>query len=141
MYVWMYLFIAAGWLQLYAVLFVAGSTSAYENMGDIYKSLKANRSEYVNVEEYTGQSADLNYADLDLTLPRPSHKPSQNSKTNKSGRISPIKTNSLSPVINDDSVEYTLINIAATEAARLACKEHQQDRQRRPHSATLRTSS
>lgn len=115
---------------------IAGSTSAYENMNQVLKGLNNGRSEYVNIEDYINDTSDLNYADLDLTLPKPSQKPNNSNKACRSATVSPTKSTNTINQDADDSVEYTFINIAATQAARLACAEHQQDRQRRPNSRT-----
>lgn len=107
-------------------------------MEDVHKSLKARKSEYVNIEDYKNDTGDLNYADLDLTLSKPIEK--YQKQPNSSARSSPTKSTASTAENSDDFVEYTLINIAATQAARLACAEHQQDRQRRSHSNSGKTS-
>lgn len=127
------------WQNLPLSHFVLGSTSTYENMAEISRSqFKQSQSNYVNIQEYRNNS-DLNYADLDFTLPKPTRVSPANkiSANNRNCRsATPTKLSNGKDVDNDsqeDAVEYTLINIAATEAARLACAEHQEYRQRHLH--------
>lgn len=76
---------------------------------------------------------DLNYADLDFTSPPEIEKPRLIMGSKNYRSATPNKITSTASDEDNDNVEYTTINIAATEAARLACAEHQQHRQRQPH--------
>ena len=93
-------------------------------------------SNYVNIKEYLIREHDkeLNYADLDFT-PITQLNKTQNTKPSRSVTPTKQQSNSASSEQDDNHVEYTLINITATEAARRACAEHQRYRQRRVNSS------
>lgn len=93
-------------------------------------------SNYVNIAECQTREKELNYADLDFTPIKHNDKPT-NTKTNRAATPSkqPLISSSSVEPDDDNHVEYTLINITATEAARRACAEHQRYRQRRVDSS------
>lgn len=119
-----------------SIFYFTGSTSsAYENMDHLYRHPEG--SNYVNIKEYLirEQDKELNYADLDFTSIKQLNNPE---KTKTSCSVTPTKQpvqNSSSVEQDDNHVEYTMINITATEAARKACAEHQRYRQRRVNSS------
>lgn len=115
--------------------FCIGSTSsAYENMDQLYRAPEG--SNYVNIQEFQPvREKELNYADLDFTTVKQQN-PKPTSSTRNSRSATPSKQSHASQAgvsidVDDSHVEYTQINIHATQAARLACAEHQIYRQQR----------
>lgn len=113
-----------------------GVSSPYENLDGLHKQISQKtqgNSNYVNLPERKKPDTDLNYADLDFTLQQCDRLKKQTSSKN-SGSFRPPTLCKTTPTENDDDkVEYTLINIVATQAARLASAEHQRDRESGAH--------
>jgi len=106
-------------IGLLYILLLIGSAGEYVNMNKLYSENMGDNN-YVNFNIYE-DDRELNYAELDLSKPP---KTLQKSKGPKS------KPSAQAPR-GDDSVEYSVINIRATEAARKACEQQMRYRERR----------
>lgn len=104
-------------------------TAPYEN---VQLKLSSTSSNYVNIEQ---QKTDLNYADLDLPPPNKTlgllNRPAGTGTSTRLQTSNGTSKAKLSSDIDNDSVEYTVINFTATEAARKACIEQQRYREKR----------
>lgn len=113
---------------MFTNLHIPDKLGTYENI--YYSNASSASSNYVNV---TGQPrpCNLDYADLDFTVVNKTPTASSLPRTLNTARcVTPI-SKQISVEHDDPSVEYTEINITATEAARRACEEQRRYRQRK----------